>query len=808
MLRNHLKIALRNLIRHKQTTLINVLGLSVGMAACIVILLFVQFELSYDRFHENADRIYRISREWHNENGETNLHLAHLAPPFAPMLANDFPEAIEQTVRMVHDDRIVLAYEERDIVMEEARFFFAEPSIFQVFSFPLVQGDAATALSEPNSIVITESTAQRYFGDENPIGKVLMYATEAPLKVTGISRDVPANSHFQFDMLASFATLENYFGEEAMSTNWGDNFVSTYVLMAEGYDPQSLKARFPDFIDRHLSPAADGTPVSQRDFLHLWPLTDIHLHSQLDSEIEDNGNISYIYLYTIIAGFLLIIACINFINLSTAQAGRRAKEVGVRKVVGAGRHLLIGQFLSESLLIALFSLAVALIIVELSLPFFNTFVGQSLSVHFFENTFVVLLLGSIVLVVGVVAGSYPAFFLSSFMPSKILKAGSVPRGRHAGFRSGLVVLQFTISIILIIGVFVIEKQLTYVKSKPLGFDPKNLLVLPVNETVGQQYEQLKARLLQHPGISEVTLTSRVPSGSLLDAMGASAEVQQEMKDINYRLANVEVDHDFIPSFDIRLVAGRDFDVNRASDSTEAFILNETAVSRIGWASAEEAVGKKLNYGSRKGYVIGVVEDFHFESLHQPISPILFQITTGLRRYSMVVRADDKATDEVLSHLQEQWSYLMPGYPFDFFTVSEGFDEQYAKEDKLSQVVLLFSGLALFIAALGLVGMASFVAEQRTKEVGIRKVLGASVGQILLLLTGSFSKLVLIAFVIATPLAYLLMDRWLANFAYHDTLGISIFLLAGIVALLVALLTVSAQTMRTATQNPVDSLRSE
>jgi putative ABC transport system permease protein len=326
--------------------------------------------------------------------------------------------------------------------------------------------------------------------------------------------------------------------------------------------------------------------------------------------------------------------------------------------------------------------------------------------------------------------------------------------------------------------------------------------------MGQQYEQLKARLLQQPGISEVTLTSRVPSGSLLDAMGASAEVQQEMKDINYRLANVEVDHDFIPSFDIRLVAGRDFDVNRASDSTEAFILNETAVSRIGWASAEEAVGKKMNYGSRKGYVIGVVEDFHFESLHQPISPIVFQITTGLRRYRMIVRADDKATDEVLSHIKEQWSYLMPGYPFDFFTVSEGFDEQYAKEDKLSQVVLLFSGLALFIAALGLVGMASFVAEQRTKEVGIRKVLGASVGQILLLLTGSFSKLVFIAFVIATPLAYLLMDRWLSNFAYHDTLGIGMFLLAGIVALLVALLTVSAQTMRTATQNPVDSLRSE
>ncbi|WPP48466.1 ABC transporter permease [Catalinimonas niigatensis] len=809
MLKNHIKIALRNLIRHKQTTLINIMGLAVGMAACILILLFVQHELSYDRYHENADRIYRISREWHNEDGETNLHLGHLAPPFAPMLANDFPEAIEQAVRMVRDDRgVALAYEEGDVLMEEDQLFFAEPSIFQVFSFPLVQGDPKTALTAPNSIVLTESAAQRYFGDQDPLGKVLTYANTLDLKVTGITADVPANTHFHFDMLVSFATLENYLGKEEMTANWASNYMSTYLLLAEGYDPQTLASRFPDFMDRHIALSADGTPASEVDFLHLWPLADIHLYSHLDSEIEDNGSISYIYLYTIIAFFLILIACINFINLSTARAGRRAKEVGVRKVMGAARSSLIRQFLSESVLIALFSLMAALLLVELTLPFFNVFVGQQLSVSILENTFVAVLLFTIVLVVGVVAGSYPAFFLSSFLPARILKSGFVPRSKHANFRSGLVVLQFTISIILIIGVFTIEKQLDYVKNKPLGFNRENLLVLPVNETINQQYEQLKARLVRQPGISDVTLSSRVPSGSLLDAQRGNAEVYGEIKNINFRLAEVHVDHDFLNAFQLALIAGRDFDIDRSSDSTEAFILNETAVRRIGWTSPEDAVGKKINYGMRQGYVIGVVQDFHFESLHQPISPIVFQITTGLRPHRLVVRLDDTANDEALGYLKEQWDYLMPGFPFNFYTVSERFDKQYTKEDKLSQVVLLFSGLALFIAALGLIGMASFVAEQRTKEVGIRKVMGASVSQILLLLTRGFSKLVLIAFLLACPLAYFLMSRWLTNFAYYDTLGIGIFLMAGTIALLVAWITVGSQTVRAAIRNPVESLRDE
>ena len=809
MLKNNLKIALRTLWKHKQVTLINVVGLSVGMAACVLILLFVQYELSYDRYHANADRIYRLSREWRNADGETSLHLGHVASPFAPFLANDFPEDIEHTVRLVNPGGSFLVnYEAGDVQIVDENFYFAEPAIFDIFSFPLVHGNPETALSEPGSVVVTESTAQKYFGKEDPIGKTLLFPENGmTMQVTGVARDVPANSHFHFNMLGSFATLENFMGKDALMTNWDSNSMATYLLLAESSNAETLAAQFPDFFDKHLPPPDDGTKSSENNFLHLWSLTDIHLYSHLDSELEDNGNITYVYLYTIIALFILAIACINFVNLSTARAGRRAKEVGVRKVMGAVRGSLIRQFLSESVLIALFSLVVALLLVELVLPFFNDFIGQSLSVNIFENAFVLVLLVAIVIVVGVVAGSYPAFFLSSFLPAKILKSGSVPRGQHAALRSGLVVLQFAISIILIIGVFTVENQLDYVKSKPLGFNRDNLLAFPFNGDVYQQYEQLKPQLLRQPGVHDVTISSRVPSGDLLDNQGGSYEVKGKMRDIDFRLADVHVDHDFLTSFQIDLVAGRNFDINRASDSTEAYILNETAVRTMGWDSPEEAVGQELRYGGQPGYIIGVAQDIHFESLHQTISPVLFQITDGRAR-SLIVRIDPAASDEVISSLKEQWAYLMPGVPFDYDTISDQFDAQYAKEDKLGQIVQLFSGLALLIAALGLVGMASYTAEQRTKEVGIRKVLGASVGQILLLLTRGFSKLVLVAFVVACPLAYWLMNRWLTNFAYHDSLSVWVFVVAGATALLVAWVTVGSQTVRAATRNPVDSLRNE
>ena len=805
MIKNYLKIALRNLARYKQMTLINVLGLSVGMAACIIMLLFVQYELSYDRYHEKADRIYRISREFHDSEGETNLHLGHLAPPFKPFLDEDFSDVIEASARLLQHNPLI-SYAEGDVQIVEQDFFFAEPEVFDIFTFPLLEGDPATALSEPNTVVITESAAQKYFGHENPMGKTLNYEQQVDMKVTGVVQDVPENSHFHFSLLASFATVENFLGEEAMMNSWGSNNYSTFVLLPEGYNPSDLEAQFPDFIDRHLTGDAD-VPASQWTALHLWPLTDIHLHSHLDSEIEANGDIAYVYLYAIVALFVLVIACINFINLTTARAARRAREVGVRKVMGAERKSLVKQFLSESVLVALFSLLLAVLFVSLALPYFNHLVDKQLSFSLLENPFLLVALLGIVMAVGIVSGSYPAFYLSAFQPARILRGSRGGSQGNTRLRSGLVIAQFAISIVLMVGVLTVERQLDYVKNKSLGFDQENLVVLPIDQDVYQQYEELKAQLLTWPGIADVTLTSRVPSGRLLDSQGGEVEVNGEMKSIDLRLADVSVDHDFIPSFGIKMVAGRNFDIERASDSTEAFIINEAAVRAIGWASPEEAINKKMNYSDRQGYIIGVTRDFHFESLHQSISPVVFYVTSR-PVYNLVIRAQSAAMAETLAYLKERWAYLMPGYPFDHYTVSSRFQEQYDAEDRLGLIVRYFSLLAVFIATLGLIGLASYTAEQRTKEIGIRKVLGASVGQILLLLTRGFSKLILIAFVVACPLAYFLMSRWLETFAYHDTLPWWTFGGAGLAALLVAWITVGTQTMRAATRNPVQSLRTE
>ena len=805
MLKNYLKIALRNLWKFKQVTFINIFGLAVGMAACILILLFVQNELSYDRYHENADRIYRISREWRNTDGETSLHLGHVAPPFAPLLENDYPSVVLHAERLLSDNPLI-TYEEGDKQMVEEDFFFADPDIFEVFTFPMIAGDPKTALREPNSLVLTESTAKRYFGEEDPMGKTLNYENQVDMKVTGVVKDVPSNSHFHFNMLCSFITVENFFGRENLMSQWGSNNYATYLLLPEGYNPEDLQAQFPAFFDKHME-AYQGIPPSQSNFLHLWPLTDIHLHSHLDSEIEANGDIAYVYIYTIIALFILGIACINFMNLSTARAGRRAKEVGVRKVMGALRPALIKQFISESMLVAVFSLLLALILTQVVLPYFNNFVGKNLSLDMGDNFFVLLLLAGIILAVGLLAGSYPAFFLSRFQPATILRNRKTPKGGHAYLRAGLVVLQFTIAIALVVGVITIEKQLDYVKSKPLGFNQENLVVLPTGQEIYQKFESIQDQLLAQPGISDVTLSSRVPSGRLLDSQGAKAEVNNNMEDVNFRIADVHVDHDFLNSFQVALAAGRNFDRNRVSDSTEAFIINEAAVRAIGWASAEEAIDKEFHYGGRQGYIIGVTQDFHFESLHQSIAPIVFMVTNG-RANSVIVRVNQGAMDQTLAYLKEQWSYLRPGYPFSYYTVSEQFEEQYASEDRLGLVVEYFSLLAIIIAALGLIGLASYMVEQRFKEIGIRKVLGASVGQILLLMGKNFTWLVLIAFVVATPIAYFLLHRWLDTFAYHDTLSWGAFAAAGVFALLIAWITVGSQTLRAATSNPVDSLKDE
>jgi putative ABC transport system permease protein len=802
MLRNFFIVAIRNMARAKGFAFINIAGLAIGMAATVLIMLYVTDELSYDKYHEKSDRIYRLSRAWVNQDGETNLHLGNVAPPFAPLLESDFEGTILNAVRFLNDNPLI-TYE--DTKIEEDRVFFSEQDVFEVFSWEMIAGDPQTALKEPASIVMTESTARKYFGEEDPIGKQVNYNNLMEMKVTGVTKDVPLNSHFQWDMLVSFQTVEDFFGLENLMQNWGSNNYTTYLLLPENYDYKEMQAQFPDFLDRHQT-HGERKP-SEGNYLTLWPLTSIHLHSHLDSEVEPNGNIVYIYVYSIIALFILAIACINFMNLSTARSAKRAREVGLRKVMGAYRISLIRQFIIESIFFAVLGMILAVIIVVLSLPAFNVFIGKELSLSMNGNGQVGFYLLVITLIVGIVAGSYPAFYLSSFRPAVILKGERKSSKKKFTFRSLLVIIQFMISITLIIGVGIVQNQISYMQSKELGFNESNMLILPVNDEIYGNYESLKQQFEAQPGIESVSLSSIIPSGRLLDSQGTMAEVDGEMKNINFRVADVHIDHGFLDNLGVKFASGRNFDQERASDSTEAFIINHSAAEAIGWESDDAAVGKKFNYGGRSGLIIGIVEDFHFESLHQEIAPIVFLITAGRSR-SMAIRIVEDRRDETLGYLQEQWTYLRPGFPFDFFEIDQRFDAQYQNEERLSTAITIFSMLAIAIASLGLFGLSSFIAELRIKEIGIRKVMGATIPQLLYLLTSGFTVLVLISFLIAAPLAYWVMTKWLGNFAYTDQIHVTPFIVSIGLALLIAWATVSYQTIKAAMTNPVNSLRYE
>ena len=805
MYKNYFKIALRSMLKTKAYSIINILGLAVGMAATIIILLFVQNELSYDAYHEKSDRIYRVTRAWYNQDGEVSLNLGQVAPPFGPLIQSDFDGIVEKSVRLMNWGPLIKG---GDKTIDEDNLYFADPEVFDIFSWKIIEGDRATALAEPNSIVLTKTSAQKYYGDESPIGQIMLVDNQFELKVTAVMEDVPQNSHFHVDFLAPMVLVESFYGgSENFMGAWGSNNFATFFLLKEGYPYLSFQDSLGSFLDKHLQPSGNGVMPSVYNRLSLWPLESIHLNSHLDSELEENGDIAYVYLYTIVALFILVIACINFINLATARSAKRAREVGLRKVMGAHRSMLIKQFITESLLYAVISSLLAVILVQAVLPWFNDFSQKSLSLDFVSNGFLVLLVVSITLLTGVLAGSYPAFYLSSFEPVDTLKGEAKSGKSQFNLRSVLVVLQFTISIVLLIGVGVVRDQLNYVKSQDLGFDDHRVLVLPTSDEMLEKYESLKTTLLQNPGITNVGLSSRVPSGRLLDSQGARAEVGDEMKQISFRIADVHTDHDFLKTLNIPVIAGRDFDANIASDSTEAFIINEAAVSAIGWQSNDEAIGKKFNYGGQDGYITGVVKDFHFESLHQDIAPVVFLITKGRNR-NLVLKMAPEQIESTMAFLQEQWAYLRPGYPFTSYFLDVRFDEQYANEDRLSQLVSYFSLLAIIIGMLGLFGLASFTAEQRFKEIGIRKVLGASVLEILTLLTKGFTKLVFIGYIIAIPISIYLMNSWLDTFAYHGSISWYTILLAGAVAIIFAWFTVGFQIIKAARSNPIESIQHE
>ncbi len=808
MFKNYFKIVFRNARKHPMYVLINLIGLAIGMAVSILILLYVQFELSYDKYHPEADRIFRVSRAWNNADGQTSLHLGHTAPPFGPLLKSDFPEDVEVSARLFNFNPLIKSGGNS---FEEERFFFADTEAFELFSWEIVAGEGKSALEEADGIVLSESTAKRYFGNDNAVGKELLASLdgqEMTFQVRGVMKDMPENSHFHVDFLASMVpVIQFYGGLEPFMSNFGSNNFSTFIRLRPGLDYKAFEAKLPALIDRHMGENQAGIPVSKETRLMLWPIGDVHLYSNLDSEIEPNGNIDYVYVYLAVAFFILLIACINFMNLSTARSSLRSMEVGLRKVMGADRGLLIKQFLGESFVMTFFSMILALMLVYLFLPMFSDFTERPLNLNFIHHPQYLLLVVGIIAFVGFISGSYPALFLSGFTPAKVLK-GAFKAGKvHERFRSVLVIGQFAISVILIVAVLVVISQLNFMQSKDLGFKKDDIVVLPTSTRITDNFLIFKDRLENHPGIQAVTVSTRVPSGRLLDSQGGTAEVNGEMSQLTIRIADIQVGHNFMETYGIALVAGRDFDFTLASDSTEAFILNETAVKEVGWSSPEEAIGKQFLYGGRRGFVTGVMKDFHFESLHQPIVPIVFYIPQN-RMNQVSVKMDADQRDQVLAYLEDEWAEARPDFPFEPIFVDEGFNRQYETENRVKTIFTFFSALTIFISVLGLLGLVTFATEQRTREIGIRKVMGAETGNILLLLGKDFLKLVAFGFLIAIPISWFGMNNWLDDFAYKIGVSWTVFLWAGLLAGTIAAITVISQTLKAAWANPVASIKNE
>lgn len=806
MFTNYLKITLRNLRRNKAYSFINIAGLALGMACCVLILLFVQEELSYDQFHEQKENIFRIHIAWHNpQTGETSENAIN---PYrlAEALRTDFPE-LPQVVRLFPQGRTLIRHGDKRF--NENGFYYVDPSIFEAFSLQLLDGDPATALREPYTVVITKEIARKYFGDENPIGQSLTHDNDE-LKITGVMAELPRHSHFHCDFLASMAVAQQEFSRIVLE-NWGEMTVYTYISLPAGMSPAELEGRLVPFVKKHIPDYAAAVR------LVLMPLTDIHLHSHTSGELEANGDIIYVYAFTAIAFFILLIACINFMNLATARSAKRAREVGMRKVLGAVAVQLRRQFLGESLCFALLALLLALLLVQLVLPAFNGFVDRELALDLTQNWVMLASLLAITLFVGLVAGSYPAFVLSAFEPVQVMKGAAGKNSRGAMLRKTLVTLQFAISIFLIVVTAIVYRQLQYARDIKLGFNKEHVVAISnlPSSIMGDHFAQFRSELMQNSGVVRVAASSRVPPGRLGSNIGTRPEGVPEAQ--RQGMQTVWTDFDFIELLGLELAAGRSFSRAFATDATSAFILNEAAVKAIGW-TPETAIGKSFgsseivdwNQGQwieRNGQVIGVLRDFHFESLHDEIVPTVYFVAPYMA-WNAVVRIRPENIASTMKFLESKWEEFNPGQPFEYRFLDEAFEALYRREKRQGEIFGTFALLAILVACLGLIGLASFAAEQRTKEIGIRKVLGASAAGIVNLLSREFLGLVLLANLLAWPVAYFIMKKWLEDFAYRIDINVLPFLAGAVVALLMAMLTVSVQTLKAALANPVETLRYE
>jgi putative ABC transport system permease protein len=801
MLKHYSTTAFRHIKRQKTYSIINIAGLSLGIAFFILIMLYVQFELSYDRYNKNAHRIYRVAQELppgHTHGGKTKM--VNTMPPLAPALIQEFPE-IESAARLFRRRDVLFSRDNQHFLEKE--ILFADPEIFDIFSISLVMGNPRTALNDPYSVVLSQRLASKYFGNENPLGKILRYGDTYDLKVSGILENMPQNSHFTLNVVLPFETYGTIAALDL--EKWQNNFCATYILMAEGTDPDDLVHKIPDLYRKYADP--DNWPGGRRYCRpFLQSLTKIHLYSDLDGELAPNNSIKNIYLFSTIAFLILIIACINYMNLATARSTQRGKEVAVRKVVGAQRLHLIKQFYGESFIFVLITVTTSLALVYLLLPAFNAFVERDLGLSPLNNPVFILSILAIIGFVTLLAGSYPALLLSSFLPVFGLKKQIIRGQKGSLLRNALVVFQFAVSVVFIISSLVVRQQLGFMKNKDVGYEKDQIVVIRLHDqNVKKSLQALKTEMKTNPNVMAVTATDALPN-NIQSEIGPKWPGMPEGFDY-FDIYISYVDDDYLDVYGIELAQGRNFSKEFPSDAKSAFIFNETLVKTLGW---EQPLEKEFqNWDGETGRIVGVVKDFNFHSLHRHVDPMCLYYRKDQRWiYYLSTKIRGGYIPETIDFLKKTWKEFSPSYPFDYSFFDDIFDMAYLSEYRLGTMFNIFSSLAVAIACLGLFGLAAFTAEQRTKEIGIRKVLGASGQSIFVLLSKEFTKWILISNGMAWPIAYFATDRWLQNFAYRAPLTPWIFILATSLAAAVAIGTVASQTIKVSSTNPVTVLRYE
>lgn len=811
MLKDFLKIARRNLLKNKTFSIINIVGLAMGLACFMMIALYVADELSYDRYNEKADRIYRINSDI--RFGGTDMNMAVSSDPMGAALKRDYPE-VEQFARLYSSSGARLIKKGNEY-LNEAQITYADSTIFDVFTLPAVAGNTKTALNEPNTVVITESTAKKYFGSvDAAMGKTLECKEQNSTlyKVNAVIKDMPDNAHFHYDFFFSMDNVDYEFG------NFLSHNFHTYILLKPGTDYKAFNKHFKQVIDKYILPQAkqflqietmeDFAKTGNRLEYSLMPVTDIHLHSSRQVELSANGNIQYVYIFSAVALFILLIACINFMNLSTARSAGRAKEVGIRKVLGTEKKSLIGQFLTESTLMAVIAMLLALVFIWLSIDWFNDIAGKQMKLSVLLQPAYLAILLLLPLLVGILAGVYPAFFLSSFQPIAVLK-GKINSGfKKSTLRSSLVVFQFATSIILIIGTIVVYKQLNYIQSTKIGFNKEQILVVDNTGVPRESQDALKNEIDKLSGIKTSSFASFLPvsNSSRNDNTFSTDAVMTEKNGFNMQVWRV--DYNYIPTLQMEMLSGRNFSEKYGTDSS-AVIINESTAKLIGF---ENPIGKKLYSSDGPDQpptvytIIGVVKNFNFESLRKNVGPLCMRL--GYNRWASAFRISTSDITGLIKKIETKYKEMAPGMPFNYSFLDDSFDSMYREEQRVGKVALTFSLLAIFIACLGLFGLAIYMSEQRTKEIGVRKVLGATVTNIISMLSKDFLRLVLVSFVFAMPLAWWAMNKWLQDFAYRIHISWWVFAAAGAAALFIALISVSSQALKAALSNPVKSLRTE